>query len=115
MKPQIKQKWLHALRSGEYKQGFAALHLNDKFCCLGVLCDLHAKETHGEWVKENDCDQYSYYGAIAYIPYVVAEWAGITEIRPSIQNGISGVYRLDKLNDDGHNFNSIADLIEKDL
>lgn len=36
-----KQKWVKALRSGEYKQGTGQLR-NSKaeYCCLGVLCDL---------------------------------------------------------------------------
>lgn len=39
--------WVKALRSGEYKQGYGYLHYKrggkDKFCCLGVLCDLAVK------------------------------------------------------------------------
>lgn len=41
MNKEIKEKWLEALRSGEYKQGRE--HLRDEsnqFCCLGVLCDI---------------------------------------------------------------------------
>lgn len=40
MSPELKTRWLEALRSGEYKQGRAYLRKDDKFCCLGVLCDL---------------------------------------------------------------------------
>lgn len=40
--PEIKQKWLDALRSGEFKQGFGKLkgrNFKDEivYCCLGVL------------------------------------------------------------------------------
>lgn len=45
MKNVTKEEWVVALRSGEYKQGPGALHRGDKFCCLGVLCDLSG----GEW------------------------------------------------------------------
>jgi hypothetical protein len=47
MKPEIKKMWLEALRSGQYKQGGGALrpHGGNEFCCLGVLCNLHA-QTH---------------------------------------------------------------------
>jgi len=40
MKKEIADKWIAALRSGEYKQGMGALHdtSNDSYCCLGVLC-----------------------------------------------------------------------------
>lgn len=37
--PTIK-KWAEALRSGKYKQGQFSLRKDDKFCCLGVYCDL---------------------------------------------------------------------------
>lgn len=38
------KKWVQALRSGEYKQGKDALRDNDKFCCLGVACEVYKKE-----------------------------------------------------------------------
>lgn len=44
MNPEIKTKWVEALRSGKYKQGKKSLRSRegDKYCCLGVLCDLYA-------------------------------------------------------------------------
>ncbi len=40
----LQKKWIHALESGEYKQGTGRLckKVDDskQFCCLGVLCDL---------------------------------------------------------------------------
>ena len=44
MNPEVKAKWVAALRSGEYKQVEGALKKGIGFCCLGVLCDLYAKE-----------------------------------------------------------------------
>ena len=40
MKKEIADKWIAALRSGEYKQGIGELHDtgNNSYCCLGVLC-----------------------------------------------------------------------------
>lgn len=38
--PEVKEKWLTALRSGEYEQGDGQLCYNGKFCCLGVLNDV---------------------------------------------------------------------------
>lgn len=47
MNQEIKKRWVAALRSGDYKQGTGALrNADNKFCCLGVLCDLHSK-AHG--------------------------------------------------------------------
>lgn len=54
--PEVKEKWLAALRSGEYEQGTSCLYsttresTNPQYCCLGVLCDLAVKEGIAEWV-----------------------------------------------------------------
>lgn len=44
MNPEIKQRWVKALRSGKYTQGRTvmvdSIRGKDKFCCLGVLCDI---------------------------------------------------------------------------
>lgn len=42
--------WLAALRSGEYKQATGVLNNGNGFCCLGVACDVYAKQTgKGKW------------------------------------------------------------------
>lgn len=46
MDQQVKQRWLNALRGGDYKQGRYTLRRpgntvsEDTYCCLGVLCDV---------------------------------------------------------------------------
>lgn len=44
MRQTLKEKWIKALESGEYKQGQGVLvrgyQDNKTFCCLGVLCDI---------------------------------------------------------------------------
>ena len=40
MDAEIKRKWVEALRSGNYQQGRNHLHRDNKFCCLGVLCQI---------------------------------------------------------------------------
>lgn len=40
LSPELKAKWLQALRGGEYAQTREKLRDDDGFCCLGVLCDL---------------------------------------------------------------------------
>ena len=40
MDPVLKKKWVVALRSGKYEQGKEALRNGDKYCCLGVLCEI---------------------------------------------------------------------------
>jgi hypothetical protein len=76
MKPEIKQKWLEALRSGEYRQGISALRSHDdRYCCLGVLCDLHSKETGDKWEGEVN-REYLYHDSTVYPPATVVEWVG---------------------------------------
>ena len=40
MDPELKQKWIDALRSGKYQQARSQLRSGEGFCCLGVLCDI---------------------------------------------------------------------------
>lgn len=60
MNKEAKKKWVAALRSGEYQQTRDVLRAGNyrSYCCLGVLCDLHAKETGNEWkgTRYIDCD-----------------------------------------------------------
>jgi len=42
--PEIKAKWLAALRSGEYPQGKFKLLRDGKYCCFGVLFELAIPE-----------------------------------------------------------------------
>lgn len=46
MKQEIAQKWIAALRSGEYKQGKNVLYdaRDNSYCCLGVLCKTIGKQ-----------------------------------------------------------------------
>ena len=37
---EFKDKWLVALRSGDYKQGKDYLRRNDEYCCLGVAAEI---------------------------------------------------------------------------
>jgi hypothetical protein len=51
--PEVVTDWIIALRSDQYPQGQTQLRsMNDKYCCLGVLCDvLHRTRNVGEWRK----------------------------------------------------------------
>lgn len=40
MKAELKQKWIEALRSGQYKQCTEFLRRDDGHCAIGVLCDV---------------------------------------------------------------------------
>ena len=47
---EVLELWVKALESGEYKQGHQLLNKDNEFCCLGVLCDLAAKDGGQQWV-----------------------------------------------------------------
>jgi len=99
----VAQKWVEALRSGEYKQASQALRENDGFCCLGVLCDLAGKHGLGEWEQDT-----WFLGCGASVPVEVRQWSGL-----KTSYGTLGNRTLAEMNDDGATFAEIADLIEQ--
>ncbi len=101
----IKNKWIEALKSGEYKQGTGRLRKTDnRYCCLGVLCDVYAKTLNKEWRKANDF-YFSFDGSYSSLSPTVEKWAGINVVKQS---------ELIHLNDDERlTFDQIADHIEE--
>ena len=126
MNPEIKALWITALRSGEYKQGRSSLNVDDKFCCLGVLCDLAEKAGVAKSIEGDDVTRYD--GRSSYLPASVEGWAGMDSdrgtlaeevefSRPSAYGGeemVTGkAWSLSLLNDVArYDFNQIADVIE---
>jgi hypothetical protein len=109
MKKSIKKKWVAALRSGEYEQGTGKLRDGDTYCCLGVLCDIHRKETGGRWRLEK------YRAENLRLPDEVVSWAGLKSKSPAVFYENEDQY-LSVLNDDIEcNFDQIADAIEENL
>ena len=112
MNPQIKQKWVSALRSGEYQQTKGFLRTDDGFCCLGVLCDLYGKENNVEWNLVNNGQNYEFQNYKSHLPSSVVEWSGVKDNNPFVNNQTDGLIGL---NDKGSTFNKIADVIEEQL
>ena len=112
MNPQIKQKWVDALRSGEYQQTQNYLRKEDGFCCLGVLCDLYGKENNVEWNLASDGHNYKFQDKESHLPSSVIEWAGVDDDNPYVDGEI---ITLAGLNDTGCTFEEIANLIEEQL
>lgn len=111
MNPEVKAKWVVALRSGEYKQGQRKLRVGDAFCCLGVLCNLHA-QSHPE-IAARQHDTYSYMGHLSLTPIPVENWAGLdVDVDVEINGVLAPLYSH---NDDGRTFAEIADAIESQL
>ena len=110
MRKEIAEKWVAALRSGEYGQITGGLANVDRsqHCCLGVLCELAIEDgvsvylepdhpTHASWMRFDNL--------LGALPESVGTWAGMT---------ISKGRVLAAMNDAGEPFVKIADAIESD-
>lgn len=133
MKESIAKQWIEALRSGKYRQAKGALRDNDLlvndrkypvtgFCCLGVLCNLHAIEHPKLAAKQTDPDAYLDHHSV--LPKEVMKWAGMKNSEGSFRSekavGLSKDSEwaqhdcLAEMNDSGnYGFLKLATFIEK--
>jgi hypothetical protein len=105
--------WVAALRSGDYKQIAHFLSRNNKFCCVGVACELAIANkvnvqrnsvrsidgrhiTVGYGIENCTCG--------VNFPQELCDWLGLNKTILS---------RYADLNDNGMSFADIADAIEK--
>lgn len=115
MNKRIKKLWIKALMSGDYQQGVGSLRNDGEFCCLGVLCDLHAKRFKAGWERDEvERSEFRYAGESEILPYPVREWAGLKSNDPTVRR-IDLKQHLSTLNDRGVSFPEIAKLIEQHL
>ncbi len=119
MNQRIKEAWIKALRSGDYKQGRETLNCNGEFCCLGVLTDLYIKEYNRSWsqlVDEPDCSLMCFEDGGDLLPESVIQWADVTSNDPIIDEADDAIYRISYYNDEErYDFNQLADLIQEHL
>ena len=114
MNKEIKAKWVAALRSGDYKQTKGQLrNVNNQFCCLGVLCNLHAQAHPEIAAKQTDANWYMDEEAI--LPDEVMAWSEVNTRNGLFAGGtgLNGLGTLASLNDAGTSFADIAKIIEK--
>jgi hypothetical protein len=124
MNPEVKQLWLKDLRSGKRKQGKDWLRTtmpdgSYRHCCLGVLCEIFTQQNPD--VKFEDAKHYEpvgdmFLGEMKILPAEVAKWAGLKEADGgtiSIGEGKSSTLPI--LNDNGVDFETLADHIENNL
>lgn len=114
--------WAKALESGEYKQGRLRLRtVDNKFCCLGVACDLAIKAgvpgvswQHDLFANWEVLEQpYNMCRHTSYLPETVRTWLGLRTF--------SGILVIDglqtdlvSLNDDERkSFRRIAKFVRK--
>lgn len=129
MNSKIKEAWVNALRSGEYNQGGEKLRGANGYCCLGVLCDIYAKEHNREWDfrgYDDDGDEtnlhpmdYWYFDEEGeFLPKSVMKWAELETNNPILRVEDEEDVFADEvahINDSGYSFSTIADLIQAQL
>ena len=108
MNKEIKDKWVKALRSGEYKQGRLYLQRDNLFCCLGVLCKVLdvpniVSDYKHNTIAFNFGNEYSHVG----LPTTFRQNIELSAIEEGVLINMN-----DKL---GKNFSQIADYIEENL
>lgn len=117
MRPSIKKKWVAALRSGDYKQGRDQLrNEQNEFCCLGVLCNIHAQEH--KRIAARQPNPLLYMGEREQLPLEVEKWAGLEGQFDGMMfdKVTQEFFCLVELNDfDQLSFDEIADVIERSL
>ena len=131
MNPEVKQKWIGALRSGKYEQGSEKLRSPNGYCCLGVLCDLYVKENNKEWnfngydedgdeTNPHPMDYWCFDGEYEFLPQSVMDWAKLYLRNPILRvDDNDEMFEFNEevstLNDEGYSFSEIADLIEAQM
>ena len=111
-------KWIAALRSGEFKQGRGQLLTNyGGYCCLGVACEVYRRENGGEWIDKeigSGETQKEFKGSAAVLPVEVEDWLGISSHNPMLFDSDNEYHSATDLNDSfGYTFDQIADAIER--
>lgn len=137
MNPEIKGRWLEALRSGDYPQTRRRLADDNGYCCLGVLCEIAVEDgivTKGTAGGSDDGIVYtsatdSADFEFSVLPVAVFEWAGMTGPNPGMDLTLEDIpehardiafegtgYNLADLNDTLRmDFSEIAFVIEEQL
>ena len=105
-----------ALRSGKYAQVRGCLRKDNRFCCLGVACDISGLY---EWLKNKHLihrkiDFWYYLGSTQVMPREVMDYYGFADSNGQY-NLLKDIYAtLTDMNDGGATFKEIADIIEKE-
>jgi hypothetical protein len=134
MNPEVKQKWIDALRSGDYEQGSEKLRGVNGYCCLGVLCDIYAREHDTQWefrgydelsdeTNPHPMDYWYFDEQSEFLPKSVMDWAGLKVPNPSVRidvedNDEDNWYFQDEIanvNDSGYTFMDLSKIIEQQL
>ena len=92
MNPTVKLKLIKALKSGRYKQTHHQLRNGDRFCVLGVICNLHA-QAHPD-IASAQKNKNSYMGSSVTLPDKVREWAGMSAHEKNILINLNDLHNF---------------------
>jgi len=111
MNKRIKKLWIAALRGGNYNQTTGTLRDDDGYCCLGVLCDVHSKETGQEWSPAG-----IYCHERGVLPKEVTQWAELGNDNGCVNTPGAKYADLVDANDRGeYSFEKIANVIQNKI
>lgn len=116
------EKWIAALRSGNFKQGQYVLcevgESENKYCCLGVACELFKDELHLRVEEELYTTPFgprrnvkAYNRVKIALPESVKNFLGLASWNGKVSEHSS----LAAMNDEGVSFEKIANIIELNL
>ena len=109
MNKEIKEKWIAALRSDEYKQGRGYLRKNEEFCAMGVLCDVVSPES---WEQIG----LGYYVEPGYYRMQLRTMSAPESVVSAAELHSADAQIIEQMNDDNKlSFENIADWIERRL
>jgi len=103
MDAELKKQWVEALRSGKYEQGQQYLQKDDKFCCVGVLCDIINPESWRSAVGSIK----RWEGFVDTLPYGVNSQIGLSHT--------SEAHLIDMNDKHEESFETIANYIERNM
>jgi hypothetical protein len=115
MKPELRNRWIKALRSGEYKKATSVLkrffrNVPAKHCCIGVLCELVQDDfDDAKDLIQKRPDFQGHLGRTSV--------GAIMDFRTLGHVGLSVEHQrtLTNMNDKGASFERIANYIERKL
>ena len=82
-------RWVEALKSGNYQKGTGYLRRGDSFCCLGIACTILSNESLHISTNPLDPQIYHYNAHHKSLPFVIQQMLGLrTQM---------GHFRLDEL------------------
>lgn len=117
MKPEVKEKWLKALREPGRKQTSSVLQSDEGQCCLGVLCEImnvpheRSGDTDDIVLEQKNVQAFDFGNLCGkYIDMPPSEWA-----IAAVGLNYDQMRNLSAMNDGGDSFATIADYIETHL